>query len=88
MLRSRVRFILIFGLLHAVVSTGSFIVAFGRSMGRFDTGEEAGLVEMGLRAMSEFLLFPLTTLLYSLSKGSQFFPGLLGYIPIVANSLL
>jgi hypothetical protein len=84
----RLRIILVFALVHAIVSVAIFIVSFGRSMARFDTGDDPSVFEVLLSTLSEVLFFPLMHLLNLFEPAPRVFAGLFGYIPIIANSLL
>ena len=71
---------------HFLVHGGLFILTFGRSMSRFDSGEPAGLVERMADAMVSVLSLPLLPI--ALSLPSDWFSGFAGYAPLALNSLL
>ncbi len=82
------RFLLAFASLHAVVTWLMFLVVFGRGMSRFDSGAPPTVADAALESASTILLSPLATLAMQWDFAPAFFPGLLGYVPVVANSLL
>jgi hypothetical protein len=75
---------------HAALSFLLFMAAFGASMGRFDSGEAATAGERILDFVAEILLWPLFAPLTHWGGRSvdAVFPGVLGYIPLLLNSLL
>lgn len=73
---------------HALVSVGIMVFTFGKQMGRFDSLEPASLSERMLRALSEILFLPLFSVVVRVPFLSKFFAGLLGYVPILLNSLI
>jgi hypothetical protein len=72
---------------HFVVSLFTVMIAFGAGMARFDTGAAPSLGERVVLVIRDVVLFPLAPLLVSVLPG-RWFPGLWGYIPFAANSLL
>ena len=82
------KFLLIFTVVHALASVFTFVGLFTLGMGRFDTGAEAGVAETALSYASQALLFPLVTLIFGLDGAGSVLPGLLGWLPILFNSLL
>jgi hypothetical protein len=68
---------------HFLGQVTSGVVSFSESMGRLDTGTPATLLERALASTSAVLGFPI---LPWIPPGA--FPGLSGYLPVVANSLL
>lgn len=79
-----------FTLLHAVISWGLFLVSFAAGMSRFDTSAAAGIGEKVLRLLSRLLLWPI---FYPLVEWGPrplpwYFSGVLGYTPIILNSLI
>ena len=75
-------------MIHALASMFTFVESFALGMARFDTGAEAGTEETVLLQASQVLLFPLVTLIFRFEGAGSFFPGLLGLLPVIANSLL
>ena len=57
-------------------------------MDRFDTGGPATALERFACAMAAVLASPIATLVLHSKFASTLFPGLLGYLPVLANSLL
>jgi hypothetical protein len=78
--------ILILALLHAALSFGIFLLAFGRGMSRFDTGNSPTVLERVLDAAALVLYFPFMHLAQLAPKG--WFSGLWGYFPLLINSSL
>jgi hypothetical protein len=64
------------------------LLTFGKSMERFDSGEARSAAEALLDATANTMLNPLFWLLSESDIGVVLFPGLLGYIPILANSAI
>ena len=75
-------------MIHALASLFTFVESFAIGMARFDTGAATGTAETVLLRASQVLLFPLVTLIFRLKGADSFFPGLLGLLPVLANSLL
>lgn len=72
-------------LIHYLATWGSFLIAFGATMRRFDTGQEPDVLETMCVAASDVLAFPVLPLLKSVSVSV---PGPLGHFPFLANSAL
>lgn len=72
---------------HYVFSMSMFMAAFGTSMDRMDTGRTATLAEQAISLFSQVLLLPLASPLVKAVPG-DWFPGLWGHLPFVANSLI
>jgi hypothetical protein len=83
--RGRATFLVVFPV-HLAVTAFCLVRSFGLSMSRFDSGEPATRSEKLLTFASETLSFPLV----HLAKGidSEFLPGLVGWLPFIANSSL
>ena len=81
------KFLLIFTVIHALASMFTFVESFALGMARFDTGAEAGAAGTVLLYAGQALLFPLVTFIFGLEGAGSFFPGLLGWLPVLANSL-
>src|SRR5687768_5721589 len=81
-------YLLSFVVIHATSSVGAFLACFSQSMGRFDTGGPATAFENVACTTAAVLLSPIATLMVRWEFAPIFFPGLLGYIPVLANSLL
>ena len=82
------RFLVLFVLIHAASSVGAFLVCFSQGMDRFDTGAPAAAFEHLACGMAAVLLSPIATLMVRWEYASIFFPGLLAYLPVLANSLV
>ena len=82
------RFLLIFVPLHAAASWALFLSAFSVGMSRFDTGGPKSFLETALEASSNVLLNPVFVPVTSSARLRPFFPGLLGYVPLLLNSLV
>ena len=72
--------------LHFLIFFGSFLLSFGASMERLDTGEPANLIETLLNWATEILGFPVLTLLDFMPWGVV--PGALDLVPFALNSLV
>jgi hypothetical protein len=75
---------------HAVLSFVLFMASVGATMGRLDTGEAATAGERIFGTVAEILLWPLFAPLADWGGRSvdAIFPGVLGYLPLLLNSLL
>jgi hypothetical protein len=74
--------------LHAGVSAVSLLWAFSLSMSRFDTGAPPTTTESAVAVVSTILSSPLFTTLQHWQRANTLFPGLLGWLPLIANSAL
>ena len=81
-------FLFAFTAAHAALTVFLFLVTFNRGMSRFDTGAPPTPADNVLESASTVLIFPLGTLAMRWDLAPVFFPGLLGYLPVVANSLV
>lgn len=82
------KFLVPFVVVHNIVSVSVFLAAFTRGMARFDTGGEPTFVERAADFLSEILLSPLFMLVTSSRVLRAAFPGVLGWAPLLANSIL
>jgi len=82
------RFVILFSLVHGIASLAAFASSFGLGMGRFDSGAAPSRGEAFLTTVSEVLLSPVFTGLSRLPAAQFLFPGVLGWLPVAANSLL
>jgi len=76
-----------FALLHATVSFGVFLAAFGAASARLDSGRAASAGEQLLGAAVQVLHFPLVWLATEYAP-ARWLPGLWGYVPLLLNGLL
>ena len=76
--------------IHFITAFGVSLYTFSAGMSRFDTNREATTIEMSARTISAVLLYPIFLPMVSLmgKTGAKLFPGVLGYIPMFANSLV
>ena len=77
-------------LIHATISVILFLKSFTYGMNSFETGEFPSVSGKILELISTIFLCPL---FYPLSKWGgkgthNIFPGLLGYIPLIINSII
>lgn len=82
------RFLVPFVATHSLASLGLFLVAFGQGMARLDTGGEPTFIERAASSLSKLLLSPLFILTTRSKALRAVFPGLLAYVPLLANSVL
>jgi hypothetical protein len=79
------RFLLFFVLLHSATSVSLSLLLFRLGMARFDTGAPQPAAEAALEYLCRTLQSPLFALV---GNGDPLFWGLIGYIPLLANSTL
>ena len=82
------RFLFIFVPLHAAASWALLLSAFSMGMSRLDTGEPKSLLETALETSSNVLLNPVFMAVTTSARLGPLFPGLLGYLPLLLNSLV
>ena len=82
------KFLVPFVAVHSLVSVWLSVVAFGQGMARLDTGAEPTFVERAVDFLSDLVLSPLFTLATKSTVIGAALPGLLGYVPVLANSVL
>ena len=80
----RGRFLLLFTLGHAVLSVVVFLFAFAHGM----ASAHASTAELALSWFSAFLLSPLFIVVVRSDSLGPLFPGVLGFLPVFANSFL
>jgi hypothetical protein len=75
---------------HAALSFVLFMASLGSAMSRFDTGAAATAGERVLETVAEILLWPIFAPLahWGGRNVDALFPGVLGYVPLLLNSLL
>lgn len=71
---------------HFIVSRTLFVWVFGREMAQFDTGQPPNALDRLAGGISTVLDLPVALLLTHVPP--TWLPGLVGYIPFVANSLV
>jgi hypothetical protein len=71
---------------HAALSLGTFLIRFGHTMARFETGAPPTLVERVIDAAILILFFPVVHLARQAPHG--WFSGLWGYVPFLLNSAI
>ena len=81
-------FLVSFVFVHAATSIWLFMMDFSRGMSRFDSGLAPSWVDSLLARLSNVFLSPLFVLLARSKVGSAAFPGILGLLPVLANSVL
>jgi len=81
---------LLITLCHALLTWLLFLQAFRLGMSRFDAGAPTTLTERSISAAAEIMMWPLCAplLRWQPKTLNHLFPGLLGYIPLLLNSLL
>ena len=75
---------------HAALTMIMFLQSFRMGMSRFDSGATVALGERVLNGAVTIMMWPLITplLLWRPNRLNQIFSGLLGYIPLLLNSLV
>jgi hypothetical protein len=81
-------FFVSFVVAHAATSIGLFMLDFSRGMSRFDSGLPPSWVDSLLSRLSNVFLSPLFLLVARSWIGNTVFSGILGYLPLLANSVL
>ena len=81
-------FLMVFVLVHSAVSVFLLLRSFSLGMARFDSGASPTAMESLVEHLSDILLSPVFTLTVRSHAASVLFPGLLGWLPVVANSIL
>lgn len=89
-MRKQIRTVAALTALHAVLSVGLMVFTFSAGMDRFETGAPASWFEKSARIASNILFLPLVYPLTHWAPAGigKIFSGLLGYLPIILNSLL
>ena len=85
--RSALTFLGIFTVAHAALSVLALVGSYAAGMRSFDSGARPTLIEQTLDSAADLLLSPIFTGLLDHEAG-RLFPGLLGYLPVLLNSLL
>jgi hypothetical protein len=75
-------------LLHAVISFGFFLFSIGITSHHMDDGAPYSIAEKATIALSRILFAPIVYPLLLRAHLGSVFGGLLGYIPIIVNSLV
>src|SRR5262245_20456235 len=83
--RDRPVFLLAFAI-HFGLSVLTFVLSFGSTMARFDTGAEPSGSDRFVSGLSAVFAFLVVRLLSGID--SAFLPGVLGWLPFIANSVL
>jgi len=82
------RFFLPFVIAHSCLSVGLSLAAFTDGMDRFDSGLPPTFLEKVVETLSDVFLSPLFKLSIKSRLLGELFPGRLGYLLFVANSVL
>lgn len=82
------RFLVIYVVTHTTIAVSLFLWTFGTGMTRFETGQPQGWLDAAAERAADVLLSPVFTTIADAGWANQWFPGLLGYLPILFNSLL
>ena len=82
--------VMLITVIHFITAFGLSMYTFSAGMSRFDTNREAATIEVLAKAISAVLLCPVFLPMASFmgKAGARLFPGMLGYIPMFANSLV
>lgn len=78
---------MIFVAIHMAACFLAILVTFGQEIKRFETGDPEPMIQRVAEVIGLILLSPIDTWLDTLPV-QAYFPGLLGYIPMMMNSLL
>jgi hypothetical protein len=79
----KIKYWLVFTLLHFILSSAAFLWSFSVTSKVFD-GREVSIIALNVpKVLFDILLFPLSAVIHSFSL-----PGLWGWLPILVNSLL
>ena len=70
------------------MSTWLFMLDFSRAMGRLDSGLPPSWSDSLVARLSNVFLSPLFVLMARSNVGGVVFSGILGYLPLLANSVL
>jgi hypothetical protein len=81
-------FFFVFTIVHAGTSVALFFRDLSLVMARFDSGLPPSSVEQIISSASTALLWPVFTAATRSSRIVVLFPGILGWVPLVANSAL
>jgi hypothetical protein len=81
------RQVLIWGSIHFALSVFLFLMDFRVTMMRFDHSRALSIFDEGIVWSAWAFRLPLVRLSFALSL-NRFLPGVLGYIPVLLNSLL
>jgi hypothetical protein len=81
-------FFFAFAIVHAVTSAALFLWAFSLGMAHLDSGLPTSDFERLVSSASTVLLSPVFTVATRSNRIAVFFPGLLGWLPLIANSAL
>src|SRR5262245_16636601 len=82
------KFLLPYVAVHASLSVWLAAIAFTQGMDRFESGLPATFGEKTIELVSGILLSPVFKLATKSRLLRDLFPGLLGYLPMLANSVL
>ena len=82
------KFLLPFTAVHAVLSFSLTFLAFKWTMDRFDSGLPPTFADKAVEVVSQFLISPIFKLISRSTLSRELFSGLLGYLPLLANSVL
>jgi hypothetical protein len=81
-------FFVVFVLVHSAVSVWLSLLTFSAGMARFESGASPTVKERLIEHASTVLLSPIFTLALRSHIATTLLPGLLGYLPVLANSAL
>ena len=81
-------FFVVFVLVHSAVSVWLALITFSAGMARFESGASPTVKERLIEHASTVLLSPIFTLAMRSHITATLLPGLLGYLPVLANSAL
>jgi hypothetical protein len=81
-------FLFLFALGHSAISVWLFLRSFTLGMARLDSGASPTVTQNLTDRLSHILLSPLFMFVARSELGTALLPGLLGWLPLVANSAL
>jgi len=82
------RFLLPYVAVHGALSAWLLVLAFSQGMDRFESGKPPTFAERAIEMLSDLLLSPVFKLTVKSRLLSGLLPGLLGWLPVLANSVV
>ena len=83
-----IRLFVVVLVVHATLTILAIPFAYALSMSRFDSGADATMLEHAAKAALAVLSFPILFVFGQVRGSEKWFPGLLGYLPLLVNSVV